>query len=169
MGNHTADIVADNVDFVFDPDVFGNKGMQILCHGKFIIAISGSRTFSCAAVVGCDDLVSSICERGNDMAELIGGLREPVNEKNCSFEFLTRWRWTGKIMYGDFCRCRWLSRQELALGGPAGGVKSACCHGSWFLVLCVVSNDDSGVVVLKGRAVDSLYLLSVVLLATCRL
>lgn len=118
--------------------------MEIGGHGEFIVAVSRAGRLSCAAVVGCDDQVSCIGQGSNDMAELVGCLREPVDEEDSPFRLCSFGRGTGDVVYGDFCWCRRFAMQELASGCPAGGVVCSCCHDEvidgWRLV-CIWKKD----------------------------
>ena len=124
VGDHAADVVADEVDRWGDGEVLVDERDEVVGHGGF--GERGGRGgwvggLAAAAVVGGDDAVAGVSEGSDDMAELVGSgiwgsveecvgvkvrqvvrLREAVDEEDGAFGSCSRWRWAVDVMQAHF-------------------------------------------------------------------
>lgn len=82
MRNHSTNIVAHDVDWLRDAQVLCQKRVNIACHDNLGVSVAGVRGMASTSVVGSNNTVSSIAQRCNDMAKLVGCLREAVDQEN---------------------------------------------------------------------------------------
>lgn len=83
--HHAADVVADDVHGVRDLEVRGEEVVEVRRHLHLFVAGARVRGLACAAVVRGDDGVAGVGERGDDVAELVRGLRVAVDEEDGAF------------------------------------------------------------------------------------
>jgi hypothetical protein len=77
---HRAEVVPDHGDRSLDVEVAVNEGVQVRGHRPLVVAVAGLGRRAGAAVVGGDDAVAGLRERGEDLAPGVPGLRGAVDE-----------------------------------------------------------------------------------------
>lgn len=82
--DHAADVVAEDVHWFCDGEGV-EQGEHVGCHSGFAEVCVGGRGAAGAAVVGGDAAVACLGEEGEDVPELVEGLREAVEEEDGGF------------------------------------------------------------------------------------
>ncbi len=82
MGDHSPNIVPNDMDRLFDAYMLRHQLVQILSEHILGIAIRWVGRVTGATVVWSYDSVAGFSERDSDMAELVGCLWEAVDEEN---------------------------------------------------------------------------------------
>lgn len=87
MGDHSSNVMPDDVNRLFDAHMLCHQLIQVLCEHVFGVAIRRVGRVTGPAVVRSYYSVAGFGEGASDMAELIGCLWEAVNEEDGALGF----------------------------------------------------------------------------------
>lgn len=136
VGDHAADVVADDVHGVLDAQLGGQQGVQVGRQDFLGVACRGPGGVAGTAVVGGDDVVAGGGKGRDHMAELVGGLREAVDEEDGTLLRRAGWGFGFDVVDPDIF---WfLLEPHLTMGQLGVG----CCHCSGGLFMPFVTMCD---------------------------
>ena len=71
MCDHPADVMADDVDLLSDTEMRVYERNEVVGHNCLGETVGRVRGLASASIIRGNDSITSVCERGDDMAKLV--------------------------------------------------------------------------------------------------